>query len=93
MDAKISMNVSIMVVTPMQTVSILPVVSNAHAKKDSVEMVTFALISTNVSCLIHAEVKGQDASIPQAHTDVFVNKDLKVKHLEKIKTCAQEQII
>ena len=44
MDAKILMNVLIMVVTRMQTVSTLPVVSNAHVKKDSEEMAISVLI-------------------------------------------------
>ena len=44
MDVKILMNVLKMVVTLMQTVSTLPVVSNAHVKKDSEEMVIYALI-------------------------------------------------
>ena len=78
MDVKILMNVSIMVVIPMQTVLTLPVVSSAHVKRDSAEMVISALTSTNVKFLIHAEAKDQDVSIPPDHSDVFVNKDTEV---------------
>ena len=78
MDVKILMNVSIMVVIPMQTVLTLPVVSNAHVKRDSEGMEISALISMNARCLIHAEVKDQDVSIPQDHSDVFVSRDIEV---------------
>ena len=62
----------------MQNVLTLPVVSNAHVKKDSEEMAISALIWMNARCLIHAEVKDQDVSIPQDHSDVFVSRDIEV---------------
>ena len=62
----------------MQNVLTLPVVSNAHVKRDSEGMASSALISMNARCLIHAEVKDQDVSIPQDPFDVFVSRDIEV---------------
>ena len=41
-------------------------------------MAISALISMNARCLIHAEVKDQDVSIPQDPSDVFVSRDIEV---------------
>ena len=65
----------------MQNVLTLPVVSNAHVKRDSEGMASSALISMNARCLIHAEVKDQDVSIPQDPSDVFVSRDIEVNDL------------
>ena len=81
MDVKISMNVSIMVVIPMQTVSTPLVVSNAHVRQDSVEMDLFASILMNVNCQIHADLKDHDVSIQPDHSDAFVAKDSEVSHI------------
>ena len=75
MDVKISMNVSIMAVIPMQTVSTPLVVSNAHVRQDSVEMDLFASILMNVNYQIHADLKDHDVSIQPGHSDAFVVKD------------------
>jgi len=78
MDVKMSMNVSIMDVILMQNVKTLQVASDANVRRDSVVMEVFALMSMNVNCQIHVDLKVQDVSIQQAHTDVSVNKDTEV---------------
>jgi len=71
-------NVKTMGVHPMLIAKIPQEASDAHAKRDSVEMETFALMSTNVKCLTHVDHKDQDVSILPVHTDVSVNKDTEV---------------